>query len=90
MCGGESIDARIEAFLAKGVAAVQRLLDEAARAIPARRAARRLATARRRLEKMRHRVVAAGGRNTIGPACADAIVARLEDVRAAIASLAPS
>jgi hypothetical protein len=89
MCGSDSLDAHLGQRLAITLAAIQHLLDEAvAPATPDRRTRHDLATSRRRLAKLRRRIVAAGNAHRVSVSCAQTIVTRLDDLRAAIEPLA--
>jgi hypothetical protein len=89
MCGSDGLDAHLEHVLDVGLATVQRLLDGAVTfETSSKRARHRLATARRRLAMLRRRVAAGRDRGRVDATCAETIVARLDDVRAAVETLA--
>jgi hypothetical protein len=90
ICGSETVGARLQHTLDAGFATVTRLLDRAtAPGTSAKRATHRLEMALRRLAVMRRKAVVAGDRGRLELACAQTIVGRLDDLRAAIEPLAP-
>jgi hypothetical protein len=90
MCGGETLDPRLQRALDAGFAMVGRRLDQAV--VPrtsTARAHRLVGAVLRRLDKLGRKVVAAGDHDRIGDPCSQTLLARLGDLRAAIATLAP-
>jgi hypothetical protein len=88
ICAGEPLDARLQRALDGGFEAVQRRLDQAVTPETSLKRTRRfLEAALHRIEKMRRKVVAAGDHGRIGTSCAQALVARLDAIRAAIETL---
>jgi hypothetical protein len=85
LCGGEPIGARLRAALLAGLAKVQALLDDAVTpTTSSARAKRRLAAARRRIGKLRHKVVVATDRGRLSPSCAASLGALLDDLGSAV------